>query len=164
MGSSDADTEVWFTAIMHPVIGAIYTRHSGGSTSTIGSQKSNSAVTIKSPHRKNSLTPGSNATMVAAAAVAAAAISEDSKPIETISMTGETYVTNNSKITGKSISQVTAGTTTVSSPNADTALKRSESALIEAAKLAEGWRFSETDDILLVDEDTNAAEEGDESL
>lgn len=158
LGSSDQDTEGWFTAIMQPTIGAVYAR----SAKKGSAPSKKSGELMKSPHRKNSLTPGSSVAMTAAAAAAnAAGVGVDaatslndneaiasadgaSSPSNADQFPASCDVAATSKAP-KSAEKI--ATTTVSvSPSADTALKRSESALLEAAKLAEGWRLSETED------------------
>lgn len=156
LGANDQDTERWFTAIMQPIIGAVYARSTRESLAT----KKKSGELMMSPHRKNSLTPGSSAMMTAAAAAANSAgdTSESSSVPDTTEMSasgeGEPDLPTADKSSAgiepadsrapRSPEKLVKPTATVS-PNTDTALKRSESALLEAAKLAEGWRLSEAD-------------------
>lgn len=161
LGSNDKETEDWFTAIMHPVIGAVYAR-GGAEAKTMGTDKKGAAAAMKSPHRKNSLTPGSSSAMAAAATATSAATGgqqeeEFMRQMEVSSTAGEASgpsASEESKAFARTEAQAVApgepnsGSSAVSaSPSADTALKRSESALLEAARLAEGWRFSETEDL-----------------
>jgi hypothetical protein len=175
LGRNDPETENWFTAIMHPVIGAVYARGGGvgpAAAGGAGGGKKRSSSSAMSPHRKNSLTPGSSVAMAAAASAAAespgGATAEFSKKMEFADVDsalsdsmgnqgdvagGEVEAqaqTGAAKPTSKPTSKLAspAGSTSGgagASPKAETALSRSDTALQEAARLAEEWRFSDAD-------------------
>ena len=172
LGSSDKDTEGWFTAIMHPVIGAVYARSSGGAAVKAGGDKKG-AASMMSPHRKNSLTPGGSSAMAAAAAAASSGgdleenfmrqmeVSSTASDNSGPSAADEQTQSSRPGVKIAAAGEPNSGASAVSaSPNADTALKRSESALAEAASLAEGWRFSETEDV--VDDDGLVGDEAED--
>ena len=173
MGGNDQETEAWFTSIMHPVVGASYSalpenkaaKPDNGNSNNKG-DKTGSNMALKSPHRKNSLTPGSSSAASAALTASANATEKFTKNMEiTTAESGKTR--NNSLLLPldddtenhlsfdtepdakgvilSSIPDDSASPLVSASPKADGALQRSESALLEAAKLANEWRESDGD-------------------
>lgn len=139
LGLNDKETEEWFTAIMHPVIGAVYRPPAAGN------KKGTSAA--MSPHRKNSLTPGSSSSMIAVSAVLAAEESESKSDYKQgMELFASKGAKRNQAVVSPGDPNSSSSAVSLASAHTDTALKRSESALLEAAKLAEGWNFSNHDD------------------
>jgi hypothetical protein len=141
MGTDQADTMQWLKALLHPLVGTLFTPATAPQASAKPSEN-------KSPHRRNSLNPTE----------LAAALSEDEVSSPQLVRTASSK--SNSKTSG-AVDDGEDGTIVQSSSyngdeslvepasKLDRVLSQADSALQEAALLAEGWRYSEEDAVRL---------------
>ena len=138
MGIDQADTMLWLKALLHPLVGAIFSPATTQQTAAKTTEN-------RSPHKRNSLNPTE----------LAAALSEDEVSLPHLIRNNSSK--SDSKAPDAVILEGEEGT--IADPSSynydepvvepasklDRVLLNADSALQEAALLAEGWRYSEED-------------------